>query len=483
MFTPQLPTHQLLSHAVSLHRAGRLPQAVEVYRQLLRQFPNNPEILARLGSALTTMGQTQEGRRHLERAIRLAPDQAGLHYDLHLNYKREGKLKDAHASLDKALKLAPVQPAFLAARAELHLLTGDVDKAWSVIRPVVGQAADSPSLALIFAALARHVGREDEAMTALRAILARQDVVPSQRIRAQFALAHLLDLKEDVDAAFEAYQAANQLRNASWDSERHRQAVDAAIAAWTPEVIASLPRAEVDGSKYVFIVGMPRSGEWIVERAINALPGTQVLGEVPDLALLAAEFQGEIHAGLPVLSKLDGFNQESVNNAANRYFERGRRLKPDAVRFIDRNPLNFANIGLLSRIVPGARVISCAQDPADACLACWFTHFSGNLNFAYDLATLGRFSRDHRRLMEHWKQVVDVPILELEYEDLVLRHDETARRIASFVDLPWSDAALSPTGKDDEADDRSMKAMARAIGRAQRYQKHLEPLFQALNES
>ena len=480
MFTPQLPAHQLLSHATSLHRSGRFQQAIEVYRQLLRQFPNNPEIMAKLGSALTSVGMLEEGRRHLERAIKLAPDQAVLHHDLHLSYKREGRFKDAHACLDKALKLAPRHPSYLAARSELHFVVGDSDKAMQSITPVLGQAPEVSAVALMFAALAPQFGREQEALEALKSLLARTDLTPAVRAKAQFAYGHLLDLVGREDEAFAALTVANQLKNATWDSDKHQQAVDETIAAWTMDAMAAMPRSSTDGSSMVFVVGMPRSAEWAVERVIASLPGGQPMGEVGDAVLLARDLQGGAQAGLPMFNKVAALTPEMLDAAAKRYLERSRRLNGAAKRFVDRMPLNFANLGLISRMLPGARVIHCTQDPVNSCLSCWFTLFGGNLPFAYDLHTLGRFHRQYERLMDNWKRTLDIPILEVSFEDLVERHGDTARRIAEFVELPWSDGALSPTGRSEQADENAHSALVRTLGRAKRYERHLAPLREGL---
>ena len=62
--------------------------------------------------------------------------------------------------------------------------------------------------------------------------------------------------------------------------------------------------------------------------------------------------------------------------------------------------------------------------------------------FKFDLAHLGAYYRDYRRLMEHWKKVLSVPILEVRYEDVVLDTEGQARRILEFLGLPWDERCL-----------------------------------------
>jgi hypothetical protein len=39
--------------------------------------------------------------------------------------------------------------------------------------------------------------------------------------------------------------------------------------------------------------------------------------------------------------------------------------------------------------------------------------------------------------MEHWHKVLPLPILNVQYEEMVHYPDETMRRIVDFVGLPW----------------------------------------------
>jgi len=64
-------------------------------------------------------------------------------------------------------------------------------------------------------------------------------------------------------------------------------------------------------------------------------------------------------------------------------------------------------------------------------------HFKDTHAFSTDLGWLGRFYVQYERLMNHWKQVLSLPILDIQYEEMVHYPDETMRRIVDFVGLPW----------------------------------------------
>ena len=44
--------------------------------------------------------------------------------------------------------------------------------------------------------------------------------------------------------------------------------------------------------------------------------------------------------------------------------------------------------------------------------------------------------------MRHWQSVLPIPILELQYEQLVSSIETESRRIVDFIGLPWDPACL-----------------------------------------
>jgi hypothetical protein len=71
--------------------------------------------------------------------------------------------------------------------------------------------------------------------------------------------------------------------------------------------------------------------------------------------------------------------------------------------------------GLLAALFPRAKFIHCRRDVA---VSCWMTNFR-HIRWANDPDHIeGRFE-EYRRLMEHWRRVLPVPLLEVDYEETV----------------------------------------------------------------
>lgn len=87
---------ELLKQALAHHEAGRLQQAQELYAQILRHHPNEPDALHYSGLAAHQSGQTQLALELMARAVQKEPRRA--HYHLNL-----GQVLDSAGSLDRAI--------------------------------------------------------------------------------------------------------------------------------------------------------------------------------------------------------------------------------------------------------------------------------------------------------------------------------------------------------------------------------------------
>ena len=67
---------QAMMHALQFHQAGRLQEAVALYRQALAWAPNNASVYSNLGAALRDLGQADEAIVACRKAIALNPNMA-----------------------------------------------------------------------------------------------------------------------------------------------------------------------------------------------------------------------------------------------------------------------------------------------------------------------------------------------------------------------------------------------------------------------
>jgi hypothetical protein len=105
-----------------------------------------------------------------------------------------------------------------------------------------------------------------------------------------------------------------------------------------------------------------------------------------------------------------------------------------------------------------------------------------------DLGDLGAYYREYERLMEHWRAVLPVRMMEVVYEDLVKNTEETSRELVAYCGVDWDDNCLR-----FYENPRAVRTMSKlqvrrpiyssSVGRWRRYAEHLEPLLRALGHT
>ncbi|MDZ4754797.1 MAG: sulfotransferase [Phycisphaerae bacterium] len=487
MAVPQKSLQTLVHDASQLQRAGRFMEAIPHYAEALKLSPNNHQLLAALGVCQTCIDRAAEGRKNLEQAIRLAPAEARYHHNIAYTWKREGNFERAHACFDTALRLAPNTPGFVAAKVELYHMEGEYSKAMQTLEPILKAAPNDASVIGVFATIARQVKRQREAIPMVEQLLKRTDIAPATRIKNSFELGALYDSIGEFDAAFAAYKIGNALKGDRWNPAQHAELVTNVITCWSREALAAQPRAKVDGSRFIFIVGMPRSGTSLVEQIVSAAPSVFGAGERVDLLRVARDAQNSVGMGIPMVWTLERMQtQESVDALGNSYVKAMAAVAgPEYSTVTDKQPLNFVNLGLIQTVLPGAKVIHCRREPMDSCLSCYFQLFAGNIPFAGDLTHCGTFYAEYERMMAHWHAVLDLPILDVQYEELVANQEAITRTILDFLKLPFTQDSLrfhetkraTLTASSQQVREPMYK---RSVQRWRGYEKHLGPLRAAL---
>ena len=255
---------------------------------------------------------------------------------------------------------------------------------------------------------------------------------------------------------------------------------------FTRPVLRSLPRATHGSEAPVFIVGMPRSGTTLVEQILASHPAVHGAGEIDwILRAWATAVARNSQAASPLSHCLDRLSVRDVDDLADAYLEPLLALNPSAERIVNKSPANFMHLGLIEVLFPMARVIHCRRDPLDTCLSCYMTDFAVGNDFSYALASAGHFYRHYDQMMSHWNEVLNLRILEVNYEQVVKDLDGETHRMLEFLDLPWNDACLR-FHENKRFVATASNAQVRqpiyqsSVGRWRNYDRHLGPLRKAL---
>lgn len=467
-------------------RVGRLADARTHYAEAVRLRPTESRFHWLLGLCEARAGREERAGPHLQTAARLAPAFAHARVALGNWYLHQGMVGEADAESRRGLELAPADPHALRVRAAVLEAAGDLDAAWALVATLVARRQVTPTVAVLYARMARWRGRSDEAVSLVDRLLADPRLGVGDRYPLHLAAADLLDGLGRYDDAFAHARRGNALAAPPYDPAAHERSFDRLIGYFTRRRLRSIPRPAWRTEKPIFIVGMPRSGTTLVEQVLAAHPAVCGGGE-PD-------FMSHVWAGtVRMLSAaprdypdcLDRLTADRADGLAQCYAGPLAAFDGGAARVTDKLPLNFLHLGLIALLLPDARVVHCRRDPLDTCLSCHLTAFRAGHEFKYDLSHLGRFHRQYARLMDHCRAELDLRMLDVSYEQLVADPEPVARQLVAFAGLPWDDACLHAHRTRRGVTTASVQQVRRpihtaSVGRWRHYERHLGPLVAAL---
>lgn len=482
---PLAKKQKLLSDARARFAHGRYRESASLYAELLKLEPRNPGVIFNLGSALTLAGDPASGVRHLARAAAMRPGNAECLAQLSIAQRQLGKMDDADRASAEAVD-ADTSSAFANwARADFLRLAGRYQEAFDLLDPLATPDADA-TLLIVYAGVARRFGKAEDAAELLRRVAAREGVPPGTRSETLFALGDLLDKLGRYDEAFAAFDEANALRRRPYPADELPSTIDAMIDAWSPDRLAALPRSTITDERPVFVVGMMRSGSTLCEQILSSHTSVFPGGELDFMRDAHENLLGRHGGDLAAASEAGAVTEKSLTRAGKAYLQKTQKLAGrDAARITDKMPYNWRHLGLISLVFPNARVIHTVRDPLDTCLSCYFHAFHGSHEYAQDLGDLGVYARETRRMMEHWKAVLPIPVHDLVYEDLLDDQERVTRELVGFVGLDWDDACLRFHENRRAAVTHSNEQVRETLftssrGRHRHYEAHLAPLRDAL---
>ena len=517
----QSPQHPDAMHLLGMvtHLMGDSGAAIDILRGVIGRYPNFAEAHNSLGNILKEQGEMVEAAACYRKSLEIKPRQVTAHFNLGNCYRDIGNKEKAAACYRRAIEIDPgyakahnglgnilqdeagndealecyrraleINPSY----AESHYGMGCVLR----IRGRFDEAAErfekaisiKPQYAAPYQGLVtqRKARPGDGTAARIQKILDREDLSPEDRTGLNFALGKCFNDMGEFDRAFEHYRVANELKKLErpFDTAGYERHVDRIIEAFTQPLIERKAEFGSTSGLPVFIIGMPRSGTTLVEQILASHPDIAGAGELPLLGRLAEEVPAFVRAGIPYPDYAGRLDAAAVKHLTDGYLGHVTQLAGGAKRLVDKELGNLFRLGLIAILFPRARILHCKRNPMDVGLSCYFQDFQSQ-RFASDLEQIGRYYRGYERLMAHWEAVLPLPVLHIQYEDVIGEQEAVSRRIVDFCGLPWDDACLSFHETDRSVTTASQWQVRQPVYRSsverwRRYEKHLGPLKRAL---
>lgn len=170
---PAGETQFVLAEAQMLRDAGRDADALAILDRVLKQLPDQADVLYDAAMLAERLGQIDVMERNLRRVMQLKPDNAHAYNALGYTFAdRNIRIDEARQLLDKALSLAPEDPFILDSMGWVLYRQGDFPGALSHLQKAYGKKPDA-EIAAHLGEVLWMLGRQDEARALWRDALKR----------------------------------------------------------------------------------------------------------------------------------------------------------------------------------------------------------------------------------------------------------------------------------------------------------------------
>lgn len=385
-----------------------LPSANRDHKARAKQ-PNKVDQLLRAAIACKKSGNHRESFTKMTLALKLAPENQEVHYQLAALHQDIGEIDLAIQAVKTALKL---NPFFTDALRLLAELTPD------------------------------HFGEKH--LTEIKRKIEAPLTTDNERANLAFTLFEIYAATNNHSESFKYLTLGNRSKRRTFHFDFNEQRdfllkVRDYFTTCYQEFRETLPPAKITP---IFIVGMPRSGTTLVEQILASHPKVAAGGEL----LFLPETVKTLLAAHVTLSGVTTSNldRNHLKKYAAMYLDRLAPFLPKDKKYLtDKMPQNFFFLGLIKVLFPGAKIVHCRRHPMATAFSCYKTLFTEKgQQFSFDLKELGQFYLFYRETMAHWQDLLAGDIFDIRYENIVADQVGASRKLLDFCGLPWHDRCL-----------------------------------------
>lgn len=428
---------------------GRFEEAEKVIRQALDAWPLDPSLHLALGIVLRKQGGLRAAVDSFERAIGLDGNYAAAWFERGATFERGGALADAADDFRRTIELEPQNAAAQASLAASLARRGERESAvlhaTKALRLDPSMVAAHNALALV----AIEEKRFEDAIAQLEPVTASGARNDEMLVSTRTLLGDAYQGAGRYEQAYEAYLGAQTLfhsANSARLGEDHHEALEAAcrigdgLEAADPALWQGASPPDGPAANHIFLTGYPRSGTTLVENIIATLPGAVAIEERRTLGMIDRDYLQSADG----LSRFASLPEPELAALSRDYWQRaveaaGEPL--DGKLFVDMDPFKGLRLPIIARLFPRAKVIVMRRDPRDVVWSCFHTSFAfnaGTMAFGTLESTAQHYALT-QRIIERSLATLPINAFELRYEDIVREFDATTQALCTFLGVPWDE--------------------------------------------
>ncbi|MAU56478.1 MAG: hypothetical protein CL899_06055 [Dehalococcoidia bacterium] len=469
-----------LKEAIALVRKGQSGEAETIYKQILKDDPNNVDALRLLGLLATKSGAIDDGIMMLRKCTEIAPDYSLAWENLANMYRQ----KEGYENLDKSIycfkKATELRPNWAEGWAGLgtvYTRSSIHDKGIKAYKKSIAIKDNQPRVHLSLGHIYKTTGNQKlsinsyhnaishlpmfgeaywslanlktynfskEEINLMEKQLLNKELPEREKVHFLFALGKAYEDQQNYKKSMDYYNQGNDLNRgrSNYDPKAIEAITQRLINFFNEDFIKEKIGLGDKTDDPIFIVGLPRSGSTLIEQILSSHSKVEGTMELPNMLNIARKLGSNTHEQTSYPEVLSNLPKTEIEALGKKYISETKFLRSNLPFFIDKMPNNFSHIGLISLILPNAKIIDVRRDPMDTCFSCYKQLFARGQVFTYDLNEIARYYVNYIKLMDHWDRVLPGKVYRVIYEEIVGNQEEETRRLLDFCNLSFEKNCL-----------------------------------------
>ena len=470
-----------LNLARSLAYKKEFKESQDSYIKHTQLSPNSSTGFCELAAVFNASGNFVSAVKAAESATTLNPHSAKAYNSLGVAEFSLGNLENARRSFFTANKINQNDPQISANLSSVYYAQGLHTKAIKILEDIMELDPNNKFVILTLGIYFSEIGEKKKSLYHFKKLLELDEnnidgyyglassgticltekqiermiklaesssILLRDRMKLNFGIGYQLDLQKNYDRAFSFFKKANELVREDntnvynkYDCLKQEELFKEIKSNFTEGFFKDREDYGLITDRLIFIIGMPRSGTSLIEKIVGSHRDVFGAGEREEISKavnnLAANC-GKKDQYAKCASLLD---KRAIRKAAEYYLESLTRTTNS--QFVcDKMPLNFIHLGFIYLMFPNAKVIHCKRDFRDIALSCYFQNFSHPYPWSYNFSDIQHYLSIYSDLMNHWKKVLPMDIIETGYEELIDDFENNVRILLDSLNLPWDDSCL-----------------------------------------
>lgn len=508
--------------ATELFSSGKLAQAEEITRNIIKINPNDVVAMRLLAEIALKIGRLGDAKNLLKQCIELAPAYRHARHNYAVALYRKQEIEEALKQIELLIAIDPKNENYLVLKAAIFARKGDNETAIDIYEDILAAQPDQGKVQLSYGHTLKTVGRIDEAIEAYRKCIKISPNIgetywslanlktfeftdedlenmlaqvipkggdPDNQGHLAFAIGKAFEDKEEYDKSFKYYQRGNDIRRKHHRHDAKINIYDTVrqIQFFNQDFISSHEEQGCEAPDPIFVVGLPRAGSTLLEQILASHSQVEGTAELTDIIAISRKIGDR--KDMKSVSKypeiLTDMTAEDFRNMGESYIETTKIQRSKKPYFIDKMPNNFQHIGLIHSILPNAKIIDARRHPMGGCFSGFKQLFASGQTFTYNLTDIGLYYRDYIKLMDHWDEVLPDRVHRVLYEEMVSDTENQIRQLLDYCGLEFEESCLQfyetkRAIRTPSSEQVRQPIYTGGLEQWRNYEAHLAPLKEAL---